>query len=71
MACCKRRLAVYPPAFPGDSRRVVCTAGHWYPEEEYEHLILVFEQHAKEEKKTRQVADRLMKKYGGFGRSTQ
>ena len=61
---CGARLAVYPPAFEGDDRRVVCTAGHWYPEEEYEHLIRVFEQVAREEAKTARVAARLAKRYG-------
>lgn len=61
---CKRRLAVYPPAFPGDARRIVCQGGHWYPEEEYEHLILVFEQDQKERKRVEKTAARLAKKYG-------
>lgn len=61
---CGARIAVYPPAFPGDDRRIVCTAGHWYPEEEYEHLRHVFEQVAKERAKTGRVAARLAKKYG-------
>jgi hypothetical protein len=61
---CGRPLAVYPPAFQGDARRIVCQGGHWYPEEEYEHLILVFEQDAKEQKKVERVARRLAEKYG-------
>jgi hypothetical protein len=61
---CKRRIAVYPPAFAGDTRRIVCTAGHWFPEEEYEHLILVFQQQAKGQKKTNRVAAHLAKKFG-------
>jgi hypothetical protein len=61
---CNRRIAVFPPAFPGDERRISCDAGHWYPEEEYEHLILVFQEEAKERKKTKRIADRLAKRYG-------
>lgn len=61
---CGARIAVYPPTFEGDDRRVVCTAGHWYPEEEYEHLIRVFEQVKREEAKTARVAKRLAKRYG-------
>lgn len=52
---CGERLAVYPPAFgpwtdkdgtdhPGDARRIVCDGGHYHPEEEYEHLLLVLQQ---------------------------
>lgn len=61
---CGQRIAVYPPAFPGDARRIVCQGGHWYPEEEYEHLILVFEQTKKDQARTDRVAARLAKKYG-------
>lgn len=61
---CKAKMAVYPPAFPGDARRIVCTAGHWYPEEEYEHLKQVFDQVSTERARAALVAARLAKKYG-------
>ena len=61
---CKRKIVVYPPAFPGDARRVVCQGEHWFPEEEYEHLILVFQDTAKEQARTNRTAARLAKKYG-------
>lgn len=61
---CGQKIAVYPPTLPGESRRIVCHAGHWYPEEEYEHLILVFEQHLKERAQTERVAKHLAQKYG-------
>lgn len=63
---CGRKIAVYPPAFPGDARRIVCTAGHWFPEGDYEHLILVFQQTAKEQARANKVAARLAKKYQLF-----
>lgn len=61
---CKMPIAVWPPAFPGDDRRIVCKGGHWYPEEEYEHLILVFQDEQKERKRVARTAARLAKKYG-------
>lgn len=65
---CGRRVAVYPPAFPGDTRRIVCLGGHWFPEDEYEHLVLVFEQEHRERKRTAKQTDRVVKhlaaKYG-------
>lgn len=61
---CGARIAVYPPAHPGDDRRIVCTAGHWYPEEEYEHLRLVFMQVAREKAQTERTVKHLSKKYG-------
>jgi len=61
---CQARLAVYPPAFPGDARRIVCTSGHWYPEDEYEHLILVFEQTLREQKQVERTVRHLARKYG-------
>lgn len=41
---CGKRMAVYPPAFAGDARRIVCDGGHFHPEEEYDHLLAVIEQ---------------------------
>lgn len=62
---CASKIAVYPPAFPGDTRRIVCTSGHWYPEEEYEHLLLVFRDARADRARAAKVAERLVKKYGG------
>lgn len=61
---CKQPIAVWPPTFPGDTRRIVCKGGHWYPEEEYEHLILVFQETAREHKRVERTVARLAKKYG-------
>jgi hypothetical protein len=61
---CGEKIAVYPPAFQGDHRRIVCTAGHWYPEDDYENLVRVFEAEQKERVKAILVAQRLAKKYG-------
>lgn len=66
---CGAKIAIYPPAFAGDARRVVCTAGHWYPEEEYDHLTHVFLQVQRERLQAGQVAKRLAKKHG-IGRKT-
>lgn len=61
---CSAKIAVYPPSYPGDTRRVVCTSGHWYPEEEYEHLLLVFRDVRTQKAKAAKVAERLAAKYG-------
>jgi hypothetical protein len=61
---CGAKIAVYPPAFPGDDRRIVCTAGHWYPDEEYEHLRLLFADVAKDRARTERTARHLIKKHG-------
>lgn len=61
---CGRRLVVYPPTHGGADRRIVCQGGHWFPEDEYEHLILVFEQHLKEQKQVERTVKHLAKKYG-------
>lgn len=61
---CGHKIAVYPPGFPGDARRIVCTAGHWYPEEEYEHLLLVFKQVRQEQAQVERTVKHLSKKYG-------
>lgn len=61
---CGQKIAVYPPAFPGDARRIVCRGGHWYPEEEYEHLLLVFQQVRAEAARTERTVRHLVKKYG-------
>lgn len=70
---CGAKIAVYPPAFPGDTRRIVCTLGHWYPEEEYEHLREVFIQvqreRAAENLRTSKSAAELMRLYN-IGRNT-
>ena len=61
---CGAKIAVYPPTFPGDSRRVVCTSGHWYPEDEYEHLRRVFEEVARDKRQVEKTVAHLVKKYG-------
>ena len=60
---CKRKIAVYPPALPGDDRLIVCQGGHTFPEAEYEHLILVFKETAKAEKQVARTVAHLAKKY--------
>lgn len=58
---CGKRMAVYPPAFEGDDRRIVCDGGHYHPEEEYDHLLLVIQQSraelAREALKQRRATD--------------
>jgi hypothetical protein len=61
---CGRRIAVYPPGFPGDERRALCDAGHFYLETEFEHLKNVFMQVAEEQKRANKVAAHLAKKHG-------
>lgn len=61
---CNAKIAIYPPAYRGDAKRIVCTAGHWYPEEEYDHLTEVFLQVKREELKTQRIAERLARKHG-------
>ncbi|WP_020097400.1 hypothetical protein [Microbacterium sp. 11MF] len=65
---CGARLAVWPPAFPGDSRRVVCAAGHFYAEDDYEALVMSYAKEQKEKRqeqaKTERIAQRLAEKYG-------
>ncbi|WP_350347241.1 hypothetical protein ABIQ69_11430 [Agromyces sp. G08B096] len=39
---CGQRLAVYPPAFPGDVQRIVCEAGHFYAPDEYDDMVATF-----------------------------
>lgn len=60
---CGRRLAVYPPAFAGDTQRIVCDGGHFHPEDEYAHLELVFAQQRAEREQGAKVAARLTQKY--------
>lgn len=60
---CGQKIAVYPPTFPGDAQRIVCEAGHWYPPEEFEHLVLVFQQTQLEQAQGNRVAARLARKY--------
>lgn len=60
---CGRRLAVYPPAFAGDTQRIVCDGGHFHPEDEYAHLELMFAQQRAEQEKGAKVAARLTQKY--------
>ena len=61
---CGARIAVYPPAFPGDQRRIICDSGHWYPEDDYENALLTYQADRKEHVKSMRTAERLMKKYG-------
>ena len=62
---CGGRIAVFPPEAPGDDERIVCEKCHtWYPPEEYEHLILVFQQIRKEQRSAAKVAAHLLRKHG-------
>jgi hypothetical protein len=65
---CGAKIRVYPPAFPGDDRRIVCGNGHHYLDTEYEHHIHVFKQQAEEDlrsqKRTERAVRHLAKKYG-------
>jgi hypothetical protein len=36
---CGEPLGVYPPAFPGDARRIVCDGGHFHAEDEYDDIL--------------------------------
>jgi len=61
---CGKRIAVYPPAFPGDAQRVICDNGHFYPEEEFDGLIAGFRQSQAEAARAAKVAAHLTRKFG-------
>lgn len=61
---CGARIAVYPPTFPGDDRRIVCQRGHFYAEDMYERMIILFEEAKKDRLQTERTARHLAKKYG-------
>lgn len=61
---CGARIAVYPPAFPGDDRRIVCGRGHFYEEDMYERMIVLFNDARKERAQVERTVKHLAKKYG-------
>lgn len=61
---CAKRVAIYPPAFPGDARRIVCDNGHWFPEDEYDSHRDLYLASQKDRMKSIKTANRLAKKYG-------
>lgn len=60
---CGSKIAIYPPAFPGDARRIVCDGGHWFPEDEYDKHEAWYRDAVKDRIKAIKTAQRLAKKY--------
>jgi len=60
---CNRRVAVYPPTFPGDVRRIVCEGDHAFAEEEFERISRDHATEIAEREKGAKVAARLARKY--------
>ncbi|MFF2493231.1 hypothetical protein [Agromyces sp. NPDC058064] len=42
---CGARLAVYPPAMPGAKRSILCDAGHFHGEDEYDDILAAIQSH--------------------------
>ena len=71
---CGARVAVYPPTFgpwvdkqgvqhAGDTHRIVCEQGHWFPDEEFESLLTEWRERRVQVARAQGVADRLVRKY--------
>ncbi len=60
---CGAKVAIFPPAFPGDARRIVCDKGHWFPEDEYDKHEAWYREAQKDRIRAIKTAQRLAKKY--------